>query len=184
MRLSSPIASAQFKTVALSTNTRTHPSGPSDMWVGRCPERGGGGPQPRKRDMEALQNLLCGKQKHPRYHPRRKNCKRKYSNSPDLGFCLSDYESESEKTSLGIAFFAVVAHGCGLCVPNMFITKANARKSGGNSWPCYYESESEKKSLPRFSFAVISVWMVDDGPESTILGCQETVRSAPSFLAS
>ena len=46
-------------------------------------------------------------------------------------FSLLDYESESERKSLGFDFFFVsVACCCGLCLPNMIVAKANEEIRG------------------------------------------------------
>ena len=51
---------------------------------------------------------------------------------PGFGiFYLLDSESDTEKTFLGNSqfFFLVVACCCGLCMPNMLITKADAKEN-------------------------------------------------------
>ena len=61
---------------------------------------------------------------------------------------LLDDESNSEIKSLGFCFvFTSVACLCGLCAPNMFVTKANVKENPGDlSLLLHYESESVIKS--------------------------------------
>ena len=43
----------------------------------------------------------------------------------------------------------IVACCFGLCVPSIFISKANAKEDLGEYWPFHYESESEKEKKPQ-----------------------------------
>ena len=65
----------------------------------------------------------------------------------DLAFSLLSCESESSENLRVLIFFLSMASCCGLCVPNMIITKANAKEIWGIydlPFPC--ESENETKS--------------------------------------
>ena len=66
----------------------------------------------------------------------------------DLGFPSVELRKRKRKNISGIIFlFVSVACCCGLCVPNMTMMKANAkRESGGIYLPFHYESGSKMKS--------------------------------------
>ena len=66
--------------------------------------------------------------------------------SQDLGdlLCVALPKRKRKDISGNLLAFVVVASYCGLCVPNMFLTKANAKENLGRIYlPCCYDSESE-----------------------------------------
>ena len=65
------------------------------------------------------------------------------------GFCRQRAMRKRKRNNF---FFVRVACYCGLCLPNMITTKANAKENLGDVFgPFHFESESEKKEkIPRF----------------------------------
>ena len=82
-------------------------------------------------------------------------------------FSLLNYESESERKSPGfIIYFVSVACCCGLCVPNMITTKANAKEDQGEFICLSVTKANAKRNLQIFICNHFCV----DGSQARILG--------------
>ena len=87
-------------------------------------------------------------------YPHRSNCKWIKVKSPcfrTISLLNYDSESESERKSLGISFISLVwACCCGLCMPNMIITNANAEENLGELFAFALRKRTAKKNLQIF----------------------------------
>ena len=107
------------------------------------------------------------------YHPHRNN------RSGFRIFSLAYDESESKNKSQGLVFFWVsVACCCGLCLPNMIITKANAGVSGEIYSPFHKESESQKN----LQISIRNRFRADSNPGPILLQVAVTVCVTPRIF--
>ena len=119
--------------------------------------RGGGGVF---QNGQKMAGKVAGQLKFGDCHPYRNNYKRKKKIPGSRIFLSIELRKRKRKKISRILFFFVnVSCCCGLCIPNLIITKANAKENLGYLFAFPWRKRKQNKTS-RFSFVVISVRMV------------------------